>query len=132
MCTLSQNLQGEGGSNPPTTPRRQEPRSQCRGFDVWYVNHVSLHLPARLTCSADETDADFWQEVKEMGWSYLDHTKEATLEKHGEWYLSIIGQVAQSMATGFVGTEGSTFSLVAARRVEDWNNGISVLLPRKS
>ena len=32
-----------------------------------------------------------------MGWSYLDHTKEATLEKHGEWYLSTIDQVAQSM-----------------------------------
>lgn len=29
------------------------------------------------------------------------------------------------MGTGFVGTEGSTMSLLARRRVEDWNGGVT-------
>ena len=39
-------------------------------------------------------------------------------------------QVVHSMAVGFVGTHGSTFSLVGARRVEDWNNGYTTMIDR--
>lgn len=38
-------------------------------------------------------------------------------------YPTLIDAVAQSMGAGFVGTLRSTMSLVAARRVEDWNGG---------
>jgi hypothetical protein len=60
----------------------------------------------------------------------FNHEEEGTLEKYGEWYLPIVDIVAQSMATGFVGTASSTFSLVSARRVEDWNGGPTVLVSR--
>jgi hypothetical protein len=68
--------------------------------------------------------------VRENGWVHFDHEEEGTLEKYGEWYPPVVDIVAQSLATGFVGTIDSTFSLVSARRVEDWNNGPTVLLSR--
>jgi len=79
---------------------------------------------------SDEIDPSFWQGVKAIGWKRLDHLNEQTKMKHGEWYPPIIDQVAGSMAAGFVGTEGSTFSLVGAQRVEDWNNGYSAMIHR--
>jgi len=73
--------------------------------------------------TVDEKDTNFWAEIKSLGWTHIDHGMEKTHETHGEWYPPIFDQVAQSMAAGFVGTESSTYSLVGARRVEDWNNG---------
>jgi len=81
-------------------------------------------------CTKDERDPNFWEEVREIGWLHFNHEEEGTLEKYGEWYLPIVDVVAQSMATGFVGTASSTFSLVSARRVEDWNGGPTVLVSR--
>ena len=75
--------------------------------------------------SVDETSPTFWQQVKEEGWFAVDHAKEDTLALYGEWYLPIIETAMLSYAVGFIGTDDSTFSLVAARRVEDWNNGIA-------
>ncbi|KAF9057026.1 hypothetical protein BJ165DRAFT_1536223 [Panaeolus papilionaceus] len=71
----------------------------------------------------DETDPEFWEQVRELGWKYFDHDAWETISKYNEWYAPIIDIAAQSLASGFVGTEDSTFSLVSARRVKDWNNG---------
>jgi hypothetical protein len=79
---------------------------------------------------SDEEDPAFWKEVESIGWSRLDHTKELTLEKYGEWIPPILDQVAQSLAVGFVGTDDSTFSLVSMRRVQDWNHGPALLIAR--
>jgi len=81
-------------------------------------------------CTKDERDPRFWEEVREIGWVHFNHVEEGTLEKYGEWYLPIVDIVAQSMAIGFVGTASSTFSLVSARRVEDWNGGPTILVSR--
>jgi hypothetical protein len=59
---------------------------------------------------------------------HFNHKEEGTLEKYGEWYPPVVDIVAQSMATGFVGTATSTFSLLSARRVEDWNGGPAILV----
>ena len=40
----------------------------------------------------------------------------------------LIDASIQSMATGLVGTFGSTMSLVAIRRVQDWNNGLGIMV----
>jgi len=85
---------------------------------------------SEILLMSDEIDSSFWQGVKDIGWRRLDHLSEQTQMKYGEWYSPIIDQVAGSMAAGFVGTEGSTFSLVGARRVEDWNNGYSAMIHR--
>ncbi len=79
---------------------------------------------------SDEQDPDFWEEVKRNGWVRLDHSRELTSEKYGEWMGPILDQVAQSMAAGFVGTADSTFSLVGARRVQDWNHGPGILISK--
>jgi len=79
---------------------------------------------------SDEQDPDFWEEVERNGWVRLDHSRELTLEKYGEWMGPILDQVAQSMAAGFVGTSDSTFSLVGARRVQDWNHGLGILISK--
>jgi hypothetical protein len=79
---------------------------------------------------SDDEDPGFWKEVESLGWARLNHVKELTLEKYGEWIPPILDQVAQSLAVGFVGTEDSTFSLVSMRRIQDWNNGPGVLITR--
>ena len=72
----------------------------------------------------------FWAEVRANGWVYFNHTEERTQEKFGEWFVPMIDTVSHSLAAGFVGTGGSTFSLVSARRVEDWNHGPTILVRR--
>ena len=87
----------------------------------------------------NQTETESWCRMngtgssgRRFGWRHMDHFKELTLEKYGEWIPPILDQVAQSLAAGFVGTEDSTFSLVSARRVQDWNNGPGVLIKRRS
>ncbi|KZT41003.1 hypothetical protein SISSUDRAFT_982518 [Sistotremastrum suecicum HHB10207 ss-3] len=74
---------------------------------------------------SDEKDEGWWKEVTDMGWKRIDHAKEGTQEKYGEWYLPVIDVVAQSLAIGFVGTDHSTMSLVSSKRVREWNGGVT-------
>lgn len=76
----------------------------------------------------DEADPKFYDEVRSYGWSFLNHTSERTVERYGEWHPILIDKVTLSMGIGFVGTDSSTFSILNARRVEDWNNGVTMLL----
>jgi len=78
--------------------------------------------------SPDETDAAFWEEMHSFGWSRIDHEAERTEERYGKWYVMLIDNVALSMGVGFVGSGSSTFSLLNARRVEDWNDGITEIV----
>jgi len=41
----------------------------------------------------------------------------------GKWLPTVLDAVFQSFSSGFVGTDRSTMSLIAARRVQDWNDG---------
>lgn len=78
-----------------------------------------------IIISTDEKDEEFWEEIDYLGWGYVDHEQEGTMKRYGEWYGPIIDIVIHSLAVGFVGTDGSTFSLVSSRRVKDWNNGVT-------
>ena len=80
----------------------------------------------------DERDPAFWSEVRAYGWSYFNHTEEQTLEKLGEYYLPIVDIVSQSLALGFVGTVHSTFSLLSARRVDEWNDGSTIYVQQRT
>ncbi|KIY48048.1 hypothetical protein FISHEDRAFT_44056, partial [Fistulina hepatica ATCC 64428] len=73
--------------------------------------------------SSDEEDPTFWDEVKALGWSFIDHEAEQTRGKYGEWWSIAIDVAIQANADGFVGTDQSTVSLVSARRVAQWNRG---------
>ncbi|KAJ7786473.1 hypothetical protein B0H16DRAFT_1670566 [Mycena metata] len=77
------------------------------------VNHVVV--------TSDEVNATWWQEVAQLGWFTPDHSD--TKELYGEWYPPLIDATIQSQGAGFVGTALSTMSIIAARRVEAWQNG---------
>lgn len=78
--------------------------------------------------ATDSDSADFVARiVREYGWVYLDHPAWKVEREHeyGGWLPGLLDSVVLSRAIGLVGTQMSTFSGVAARRVEDWNGGIT-------
>lgn len=77
-----------------------------------------------VVLTSDERDPEWWAQVKALGWLFPDHQEERTAETYGKWYLPVLDAVIQSMGAGFVGTDRSTMSTVAGRRVETWNGGI--------
>ena len=74
--------------------------------------------------TSDERDQTWWDAVAALGWARVDHDREGTVEKYGAFYPVILDAVVQSFAVGFVGTDRSTFSTLARRRVADWNGGV--------
>ncbi|KZS96052.1 hypothetical protein SISNIDRAFT_451729 [Sistotremastrum niveocremeum HHB9708] len=69
------------------------------------------------------TSEAWWEGVKALGWHWVDHDAMGTESKHGIWYPSLLDACIQSLGVGFVGTDRSTMSLLAARRVQDWVDG---------
>ncbi|KAJ6575269.1 hypothetical protein B0H19DRAFT_635080 [Mycena capillaripes] len=98
----------------PVIARRvREVQDEVRERTGIAVNHVVM--------TSDERNATWWQEVAEMGWFTPDHSQ--TKELYGEWYPLLIDAVIQSQGIGFVGTDRSTMSIVAGRRVASWQKG---------
>ncbi|KZT51339.1 hypothetical protein CALCODRAFT_487998 [Calocera cornea HHB12733] len=89
-------------------------------FELWKYNTTQVE---HVLVMSDEKDATWWAGINENGWSWIDHKKEDTAEKHGLWYEMLLDVVFHSKGSGFVGTDGSTMSLLAERRVKDWNGG---------
>ncbi|KAG8874491.1 hypothetical protein FRB97_005877 [Tulasnella sp. 331] len=89
--------------------------------------------PLKVLMTSDEQDPAWWGDVRNRGWYFVDHGPhgEDTAAKFGKcigldkWnrYPPLLDSVFQSMGTGFVGTDGSTMSLIARRRVQDWQGG---------
>lgn len=78
-----------------------------------HVEHVIM--------TSDEDDPAWWAEVRALGWSSVDHSM--TVDLFGPWYPVFIDAVIQSNGHGFVGTDRSTMSVMARRRVESWHDG---------
>jgi len=87
------------------------------------------YAPERYLMTTDETDKGFLFEAVRAGWTLVDHEREQTVEKYGMWYPTLLDSVMLSMSTGFLGTSTSTLSIMARRRVEDWNNGFGLFQP---
>ncbi|KJA28528.1 hypothetical protein HYPSUDRAFT_128961, partial [Hypholoma sublateritium FD-334 SS-4] len=79
-----------------------------------HVKHVIL--------TSDEKNATWWQAVLDQGWYRVNSSE--TVEQYGTWYPLIIDAVIQSGGVGFVGTDRSTMSLLARRRVQSWHDGV--------
>ncbi|KAH9931279.1 uncharacterized protein B0H18DRAFT_990914 [Fomitopsis serialis] len=77
----------------------------------------------RVIMTGNEKDPNWWNSVHELGWLKVDHDLERTVELYGKWYPVILDAIIQSRGIGFVGTDRSTFSSLARRRVAEWNNG---------
>ncbi|KIY64954.1 hypothetical protein CYLTODRAFT_380189 [Cylindrobasidium torrendii FP15055 ss-10] len=89
---------------------------------IWELELQGIRDP-EVFVSSDEKSAEFWEDVEGMGWTRYDHDEQKTEEKYGEWIPPIIDTVMHSLASGFVGSGQSTYSLIAQRRVEDWHEG---------
>ncbi|EJT99009.1 hypothetical protein DACRYDRAFT_101597 [Dacryopinax primogenitus] len=77
----------------------------------------------RVLVTSDEKDETWWAGVGQLGYTWVDHKALRTDELYGEWYSPLLDAIFHSLAAGFVGTDQSTMSLLAARRVEEWNDG---------
>jgi len=90
------------------------------------VQKLGIKVPSHhVLVTSDETDPEFWEAVKRRRWRYIDHDAVGTLESYGEWYITLVDVVAQSLSIGFVGTAQSTVSSISRRRVDDWNHGVT-------
>ncbi|EJT99005.1 hypothetical protein DACRYDRAFT_82888 [Dacryopinax primogenitus] len=94
-------------------------------FELWKERGTQVE---RVLVMSDEKDPQWWAGIVENGWGRIDHTKEGTAEQHGLWYEMLLDVVFHSKGTGFVGTDSSTMSLLAERRVKDWNGGSTARL----
>ena len=77
----------------------------------------------RVVVTSDETDSQWWADVRALGWRTPDHAAARTVERYGRWHPVLIDAAILSGAAGFVGTEGSTYSSISRRRVEEWQDG---------
>ncbi|KAJ6605810.1 hypothetical protein B0H10DRAFT_2228867 [Mycena sp. CBHHK59/15] len=86
--------------------------------ELWQRRRATVE---HVIVTSDEQDPEWWDAVHDLGWVGPDHTE--TVAVHGEWYPILIDAAIHSGALGFVGTDRSTVSLVAAKRVATWHGG---------
>ncbi|KAJ7088883.1 hypothetical protein B0H15DRAFT_939266 [Mycena belliarum] len=77
---------------------------------------------AHVVMTSDEAEPAWWDEVRARGWVAPDHA--LTGERYGKWGPVHIDGAIQSGSVGFVGTDQSTVSIVAGRRVTAWRGGV--------
>lgn len=78
-------------------------------------------LPAEygVLVSTDEpAGSPFRREIDAMGWRTIDHERMRTEDRLGPWWPSKLDGEMLARAQGLVGTEWSTFSMLAGLRVE--------------
>jgi len=98
-------------------------------------------LPVIMT--SDETDEEWWDLVAVMGWKRIIFPEELAIppglnlrnvpveEDWGAevyeklWQRMLVEIALQGFGTGFIGTPSNTMSLMAARRVEHWQGGVT-------
>ncbi|KAF5352395.1 hypothetical protein D9756_005940 [Leucocoprinus leucothites] len=94
--------------------RIEDIKTELRESRGMTVDHVIM--------TSDERDESWWSQVTEQGWYKVDHS--GTVERYGAWYPVLIDAVIQSGGVGFLGTDRSTMSILARRRVQSWRNGV--------
>ncbi|KAG9047251.1 hypothetical protein FS837_002724 [Tulasnella sp. UAMH 9824] len=97
----------------------QDDLRQIHGQDSIYGN------VAEVIVTSDETDSRWWAEVEDMGWKETGSLKQELQLGYGIWFPPVMDAVIQSKGAGFVGTSDSTMSVIAAKRVLDWQGGPS-------
>jgi hypothetical protein len=74
-----------------------------------------------IIMTSDEKNSTWWEDVAARGWYTVDHS--TTMATYGVWYPVFIDAVIQSNGAGFVGTDRSTMTTLARRRVKSWRDG---------
>lgn len=70
----------------------------------------------------------YLSELQAQGWLLVDHDTLKTKERVGHWGPTLIDVVILSLGKLFIGTDESTLSILALRRVQDWNGGVGALV----
>ncbi|GEM10963.1 hypothetical protein Rt10032_c13g4980 [Rhodotorula toruloides] len=84
------------------------------------------HLPVLFAASFD--DPALLSKLAKLGWIYIHHGEWPTHARFGAWYPGVLDSVVLSRARGFAGTKESSFCSIAARLVETWNGGLSLVV----
>ncbi|KAI5480744.1 hypothetical protein MNV49_007150 [Pseudohyphozyma bogoriensis] len=79
-----------------------------------------------LATTDEPHHSEFVKEIEALGWKVVDHHEFFTAEL-GDWWAPVLDAAMLASAQGFVGTYRSTFSRLAAMRVESWNGGVSII-----
>ncbi|KAF8956056.1 hypothetical protein BDZ97DRAFT_1853458 [Flammula alnicola] len=93
--------------------RVEEVRDEILQLKGVVVNHVIM--------TSDERNATWWEAVAAQGWYRIDSSD--TAELYSAWHPLLIDAVIQSEGMGFVGTDRSTMTVLARRRVQSWRDG---------
>lgn len=104
------------------------------------VKDIQSTLPSpidNVLVLTDEKDPAFRAEAHALGWKFADDGKkgaggEEIKARLKGWYETLTDIVLMATGSHFVGTHGSTMSVLALRRVEDWHGGQSRLVNPKS
>ncbi|KAG2339449.1 hypothetical protein BDR05DRAFT_968039 [Suillus weaverae] len=107
-------------SLPVIARRVSEVQEELRTLKGIQVTHIIM--------TSDESDPEWWSEVRALGWTWVDYAAERTEEIYGKWHPVFIDAIIQSNGIGFVGTRGSTMSTLASRRVQSWHGGATRLI----
>ncbi|CAD6590721.1 MAG: hypothetical protein TREMPRED_005867, partial [Tremellales sp. Tagirdzhanova-0007] len=86
---------------------------------------AGVDIGEHIVVTTDETDPVYRAALLAEGMTLIDHGICETADIYGPWWPTILDAVFLAGAAGFVGTEGSTMSEIAIRRVEDWNGGVT-------
>ncbi|KAJ7493300.1 hypothetical protein B0H11DRAFT_2277373 [Mycena galericulata] len=87
--------------------------------ELWDTRRLRV---SRVIVTSDEEDSAWWDDIAQLGWVRPDHSR--TEERYGQWYPILIDAAIQSGGAGFVGTDRSTVSIIAGKRVATWQGGV--------
>ncbi|KAK4053924.1 hypothetical protein OIO90_003761 [Microbotryomycetes sp. JL221] len=78
--------------------------------------------------TTDVVDIGFRGEIAAAGWTLVDYDDLEMKQRFGQWMPQMLDPVIHSKAVAFVGTKGSTQSLLSGLRVKKWRGGSADLV----
>lgn len=99
--------------------------------ELWSQKGINVKEEDVIVTSNDRS-SEWWDEVAKIGWKRVQIPDSIRIEEEeGEredvpqrlWKQMLVEAAIQGWSAGFVGTRGSTMSLLAKRRVEEWQKG---------
>jgi hypothetical protein len=81
-----------------------------------------------VVVGTDNDDPVVFDEMRSLGWHYINHTQFATVDRSSAWGPSILDMILLGRGKGFVGTGRSTYSYLAQKRVETWEGGPTIVV----
>lgn len=142
QCSARGGVPGHGCAPDLATFERliEEVERELHARGVGVKAGLAYRIPVIVT--SDETNEEWWSEVARYGWRRVKFPPALELGPDGEqkegtskekyyqalWDRTVVEIAVQGFAAGFVGTQESTMSMIAKRRVEHWQGGVTRLV----